>query len=279
MNDREWGIQDRLINRAYDKCEEEKKKKERSQDRDEVVGRKVVQGKTAEPARDRGTHLVGTYRFLAPSRGFGGALPSIKKFDVNICDQPFLLSYQTSQPQLPPRFSASRRSSSSRLLARRDGFSDGSTCSTNTTLQLDTGLKPFSLHQSVHCPLGLADCFSRLAFSLSLSCSQRPKKTARTLVLTPTNCLPLCSLYAQDGQLFIIVHVEEQNQGLDNPSNPPCCCRSKCNSRTNADRHPFSITRRETGLGRNEDQGEERLFTHDSASLGHSDVLLRRRRP
>lgn len=35
MNDREWGIQDRLINRAYNKCEEEKKRK--SQGRHEVV--------------------------------------------------------------------------------------------------------------------------------------------------------------------------------------------------------------------------------------------------
>lgn len=36
MNDREWVVQDRLINRAYDKCEEEKKRGE-DEGRDEVV--------------------------------------------------------------------------------------------------------------------------------------------------------------------------------------------------------------------------------------------------
>lgn len=52
MNDREWGVQDRLINRAYVKCEEEEKK-EKDQKGDEVVGRQDVQGKNGTPAAAR----------------------------------------------------------------------------------------------------------------------------------------------------------------------------------------------------------------------------------
>jgi hypothetical protein len=38
MNDREWASQDRLINRAYNKCEEEEKRREeKTQDADAVV--------------------------------------------------------------------------------------------------------------------------------------------------------------------------------------------------------------------------------------------------
>lgn len=65
---------------------------------------------------------------------------------------------------------------------------------------------------------------------------------------------------------FYIVRVEEQNQGLDNPSNPPCCCRFKCNSRTNADRHTSSKARWEFEMGRDGEEVEGRLFTRDSTS-------------
>jgi hypothetical protein len=97
---------------------------------------------------------------------------------------------------------------------------------------------------------------------------------AMALVFATTNCLPLCSPYAQDGQLFNIVRVEEQNQGLDNPSNPPCWCRSKCNSRTNADRHlpPKHCEsakwnprgRGMKGGGEEGDKEEEEEVTHDA---------------
>lgn len=157
MNDREWVVQDRLINRAYNKCEEEKKREE-DEETDAVVEAKVKNG-TQQPHVTKGpTWLVRT-AFLAPSQRIGGALPSIK-FQLQHL-RPALFfpsSYQTPQPQ--PRSSASRRSTSSRSHARRDGFSDGSGCSTNTTLQLDTGLKPFSFaQQSVQREFGLTVLF------------------------------------------------------------------------------------------------------------------------
>ena len=111
-------------------------------------------------------------------------------------------------------------------------------------------------------PTGATVCILPFrVFLFSFVSSAKTQKTATALVFATTNCLPLCSPYAQDGQLFYIVRVEEQNQGLDNPSNPPCCCRSKCNSRTNADRHTPNIARREV---RKRVEEEESLVTHDS---------------
>lgn len=196
MNDREWVVQDRLINRAYDKCEEEKKREE-DEETDEVVGRKVKNG-TQQPHVTRGPTSPVRTAFLAPSQRIGGALPSIK-FQLQHL-RPALFfpsSYQTPQPRSP----ASRRSKCGRSHVGRDSFSDGSGCSTYTTLQLDTGLKPFSFsRQSVQREFGLTVRFC--AFFLFVAFAD-PPKTARKLVCTTTNCLPLCSLYAQDGQLFL----------------------------------------------------------------------------
>lgn len=197
-----------------------------------------------------------------------------KSFRHQLFLQPALVlfSYQTphhnaTQRNHPP--TASRRvaaqAAASFLPAGRDGFSNGIEGSTRATSQLDTGLKPLSLQQSIQGLLG------RLHIPSLLSCRlQTPQKTARSLVFATTNCLPLCSLHAQDGQLFYIVRVEEQNQGLDNPSNPPCWCRSKCNSRTNEDRHltcTSSWKRNQRGRGTEGTttvrRGYGGLFTHD----------------
>lgn len=66
------------------KKKEEEKRRERIQNRNEVVG----QGNFAETARDRGPTLPGQWLYVpifsAESKDFlGGALPSIKLFDIN----------------------------------------------------------------------------------------------------------------------------------------------------------------------------------------------------
>lgn len=170
-----------------------KKKRREEKTRAETRSSRESQKWHSAAARDQGTHLAGTYRFFSAE-----PLPSIK-FQLQHL-RPALFfpsSYQTPQPRSP----ASRRSECSRSHVGRDGFFDGSGCSTDTTLQLNTGLKPFSFsQQSVQREFGLTVRFC--AFFLFVAFAE-PPKTARKLVCTTTNCLPLCSLYAQDGQLFL----------------------------------------------------------------------------
>lgn len=102
------------------------------------------------------------------------------------------------------------------------------------------------------------------AHSLSLSCPQRTPERQRGHSSPKPQIAYRCVLSMHKTvNFFYIVRVEEQNKGLDNPSNPPCWCRSKCISRTNADRHPFQHCKVGDGAG---DGGEDRLLAHDLRS-------------
>lgn len=52
--------------------------------------------------------------------------------------------------------------------------------------------------------------------------------------------MPTAASYSMRKLLLIIGLVEEQNQGLDSPSYPPCWCRSKCINGTKTDKHQLT---------------------------------------
>lgn len=92
MNDREWVVQDRLINRAYNKCEEEKKREE-DEDTDEVVEAKVKNG-TQQPHVTRGpTSPVRTALFFFSAEPENRWGPAFHKISTSTFATGSLLSF------------------------------------------------------------------------------------------------------------------------------------------------------------------------------------------
>ncbi|KAI1393806.1 uncharacterized protein F4822DRAFT_386015 [Hypoxylon trugodes] len=61
-----------------------------------------------------------------------------------------------------------------------------------------------------------------------------------SFLLQPTNCLPLATLQCAGVSTSLLsFDVGERTKGLDSQSNPPCCRRVECGSRTNEDIHHY----------------------------------------
>lgn len=88
--------------------------------------------------------------------------------------------------------------------------------------------------------------------------------------------MPTAASFSMRRLLLIIGLVEEQNQGLDSPSYPPCWCRSKCTNGTNKDTHQLTHSNSNATLP---PHGPVQVSTRLRRGItGRDDAPLRRRR-